>query len=191
MSGFITVGYFLLSVFFSLFIFILWLRFGLRYFRVSSLHPFSQSINALTTPMIKPISGLFKSSNTRLTRYDWACFVLLIAVELLKWTIIDLLFLNQPLSIFSLAINTLADLIIEPCNLLFYAIIIRVIMSWVNPNWVNPLADIIYLITEPLLKWARRALPSIYGLDFSPFLIMIGLKAVSLFVSASIASSFI
>ena len=71
MSGFITIGYFLLSLFFSLLTFVLWARFGLRFFRVSSLHPISQSINALTTPMLKPINGLFKSSNTRSTRYDW------------------------------------------------------------------------------------------------------------------------
>lgn len=191
MSGFITVGYFLLTVFFSLFIFVLWIRFGLRYFRISSLHPWSQSIHALTTPIIKPISGLFKSSHTRLTRYDWACFTMLIVVEVFKWTTLHLLFLNQPLSLLSVAINTLADLIIEPCNLLFYAIVIRVIISWINPHWRNPLADVIYLITEPILKWARQALPSIYGIDFSPFLIIIGLKAITLFISTSINASFI
>lgn len=191
MSGFITVGYFLLSVFFSLLIFVLWIRLGLRYFRVSSLHPWSQSIHALTATLVKPLNYLFKSSNTRLTRYDWACFTTLIIVELLKWTILNLLFLNQPLSLISVTINTLADLIIEPCNLLFYAILIRIIMSWINPHWRNPLADIIYLITEPLLKWARRALPSIYGIDFSPFLIIIGLKAITLFITTSVNASFI
>ena len=191
MSGFITIGYFLLSLFFSLLTFVLWARFGLRFFRVSSLHPISQSINALTTPMLKPINGLFKSSNTRSTRYDWACFTALVVIELLKFVILSLLFLNQPVSLLFLSTSIVADLIIEPCNLLFYAIIIRVIMSWINPGWRNPLADIIFLITEPLLKWARRALPSVYGLDFSPFLIMIGLKTITLFISASIGSPFI
>ena len=62
----------------------------------------------------------------------------------------------------------LADLIIQPCNLLFYAIIIRVIMSYANPGWQHPLADFLRLLTEPLLILGRKIIPDISGFDFSP-----------------------
>ena len=190
MSGFTAVGYFLLSLFFSMLTFVLWARFGLRYFRVSSLHPASQLINSFTAPALKPIEGFFKSSNTRANRYDWACLSALVAVELLKFITLGLLFLGQTPSGFLLPIYVLADLIIEPCNLLFYAMIIRIILSWVNPGLRNPLTDLIFFVTEPLLKWARRIMPPIYGLDFSAFLVIIGLKTVTLFVGASVSSPF-
>ena len=190
MSGFTAVGYFLLSMFFSIVNILLWARFGLRYFRVSSLHPAAQTIITFTTPMIKPLERLFKSSNTRVHRYDWACLSMIIIVDILKFTLLGVLFLGQFPTWIILPVYVLADLIIAPCNLLFYSILIRVIMSWVNPGWRNPLAEIIYLITEPLLYWARRKVPPISGLDFSPFIIMIGLKVVTLFTSASVASPF-
>lgn len=191
MSGITAVGYFLLSLFFSMLTFVLWARFGLRYFRVSSLHPASQLMNSITAPVLKPVEGFFKSSNIRANRYDWACLSVLIAVEFLKFITLGLLFLKQTPSWFILPINVLADLIIEPCNLLFYAIIIRIILSWVNPNLRNPLTELIFFVTEPLLKWARRVIPPTYGLDLSAFLVMIGLKVITLFIGASVASPFI
>ena len=46
---------------------------------------------------------------------------------------------------------------------LFYMILIRVIMSFVNPHWQGPLADFLRLLTEPLLKLGRRVVPDISG----------------------------
>ena len=191
MSGLTSAGFFLLSLFFSLVTFVLWARIGMRYFRVSSLHPTSQTINTFTNPIVKPLDGLFKSSKIRAYRYDWACFSALVITELLKFTLIMFLFFNAMPSIFLLVLYTIADLIIQPCNLLFYAVIIRVIMSWVNPHWKSPFADLIYLVTEPMIRFAQRYVPVIAGIDFSPFLVIIILKVITLFVGASLPSSFI
>ena len=190
MSGFTSVGYFLVSLLFSVITFVLWVRFALRYFRVSSLHPSSQTINALTNRIVKPLSGMFKSSNTRANRYDWACLCVLVVVEMLKYMLITLMILGAMPSLTVILIYTLADLIIQPCNLLFYAVIIRVIISWVNPQWHNPMADLLYLVTEPMLSWARRLLPPYSGIDFSPFIVMIVLKVITLFIEASLPAHF-
>lgn len=191
MSGFTSVGYFLLSLFFSIVTFVLWARFGLRYFRISSLHPISQSINTLTNPIVKPLEGLFKSSNTRANRYDWACFSALVITELLKFIFISLLFFSAIPPLILLLLYTLADLVIQPCNLLFYAVIIRVVMSWVNPHWKSPLTDLVYLITNPSIHMAQRVVPIISGIDFSPFVVIIALKVITLFVGSSLPTSFI
>ena len=185
MSGFMSVGYFLFTLLFSTVTFFLWLRFALRYFRVSSLHPISQTINTLTNPIVKPVEGLFKSSHTRSNPYDWACLTMLVAAELIKLIMLNLMLAGAFPFLPLLLLNTLKELIVQPCNLLFYAILIRVVMSWVNPYWKNPLADLIYLFTEPTLRLARKQIPVFSGIDFSPFIVMIVLKIITLFIGAS------
>ena len=186
MAGLLAVGYFLFALVFSLLSFVLWARIALRYFRISSLHPVSQGINKLTDPIVMPLSHLFTPAKKRLSRYDWPCFCMLVIIELLKFIAIGSLFLGVMMPWGFLPLFTLADLIVQPCNLLFYAIIIRVILSWTNPFLQNPVADIVRLITEPVLRLGRQIIPIISGFDFSPFIIMIVLKVITLFISASL-----
>ena len=80
----------------------------------------------------------------------------------------------------------LADLIIQPCDMLFFAILIRVIMSFVDPNWQGPIADCLRIVTEPLLKLGRKIVPNISGFDFSPFIILMILKVITLFINANL-----
>ncbi len=185
MSGVVTVGYFLFSLFFSLLTFLLWARIGLRYFRVSTLQPIRYAINSLTSPVIDSISRLLPTVKNPLSRYDWVCFSILIAVEIIKFIAIGLLFYSAMMPLLLLLLYVVADLIVQPCNLLFYAILIRVIMSWVNPQWRHPLADVLRAVTEPLLRLGRRVIPEISGFDFSPFIIMIILKIITLFISTA------
>ncbi|MDI9817956.1 MULTISPECIES: YggT family protein [unclassified Legionella] len=185
MSGFVSVGYFLIGLFFNILIFALWIRLALRYFHVSALHPVGQLIYNLTNPVVKPAERLFFSGKTAAKRYDWAGFSVLVAVELLKFIILGLLLYGALLPLSYLVLFTLADLIVQPCNLLFYIILIRVIMSWVNPGWQHPVADIMRLITEPFLEMGRRLVPNISGFDFSPFIILIILKIITLFIGGS------
>ena len=57
--------------------------------------------------------------------------------------------------------------------ILFVAILIRSIISWINLEQSNPLVVIIYQITEPILAPIRRLLPSFGGLDLSPVVAII------------------
>jgi YggT family protein len=85
-----------------------------------------------------------------------------------------------------IAVCTVVDLIAQPCNILFYALLIRVILSWVSPHLQHPLSSLLFMITEPMLKWIRGYIPPIAGLDFSTLVIMILLKVITLFVTASL-----
>ena len=65
----------------------------------------------------------------------------------------------------------LAFFITTLANILYIALIGRVIMSWLNVGPTNPLypiANIVYQITEPILAPIRRVLPSFGMLDLSP-----------------------
>lgn len=186
MSGFTAVGFFLISLLFSLIIFSLWIRIALRYLRVSALTPFHQLILSITDPMVRPFNTVLKQKYKPGQKYDWMAFIILIIIEFLKIICLGLIAFNGIIPLLYILLFVIADLIIQPCNLLFYAILIRVIMSYVNPGWNHPLAEFLRLLTEPLLILGRRIIPDISGFDFSPIFIMIVLKVITLFISASL-----
>ncbi|CAM2781761.1 Integral membrane protein YggT, involved in response to extracytoplasmic stress (osmotic shock) [Legionella steigerwaltii] len=186
MSGINAVILFVVSLFFSLVIFSLWLRIALRYLRVSALHPVSQLIYTITNPIVTPIQLLSKQPYKPGQKYDVPAFITLILVELLKIICISLLALHGLIPIGFIFLYMIADLVIQPCNILFFAILIRVIMSFVNPNWKGPTADFLRLLTEPLLKLGRKIVPDISGFDFSPFIILVLLKIITLFIMANL-----
>jgi YggT family protein len=186
MSGFIAVGYFLISLVFSSILFALWARIALRYLRVSSLNSFNRLIGVLTNPLIIPLHRLVRYKNQASKRYDWPAVTAIILVELLKITLLSLLTYHRMLPLISMSVYILADLMAQPFNLLFYAILVRVVMSYANPLWNHPLNDFLTLLTNPLLVLGRHLIPDISGFDFSPFVMMVLLKVIALFIYSSL-----
>ncbi len=184
MSGMLSVVYFLFIVFFGFVTFVLWARIALRYVRISWLHPIAHTIAVLSDPVVQVFAGLIPQANSRSRRYDWPAFIVLVITEVLKFICIGFLFLNSMLPIGLLLSYVVLDLVTQPCSLLMYAVILRVIMSWIQPAWQNPVADVLYAITEPLLGAARKILPELAGLDFSPVLVIVLLKTITLSISA-------
>ena len=63
-------------------------------------------------------------------------------------------------------------------QVLWIALLARVILSWVNLSPTNPLVVIVYQITEPILAPIRRVLPRMGMLDLSPMVALILLFAI-------------
>jgi len=57
-------------------------------------------------------------------------------------------------------------------------ILIGVLLSWVSPDPNNPLVQLIYLFSDPLLRPFRRILPLIGGIDFTPILAISALQII-------------
>ena len=57
-----------------------------------------------------------------------------------------------------------------------FAILIRVLLSWVRVDPFNPLVRFLYQITEPILAPFRRMIPPQAGLDFSPIIAFFALE---------------
>ncbi len=52
-----------------------------------------------------------------------------------------------------------------------WAIIIRALISWVNPDPYNPIVQILTRMTEPALRPIRKLVPPYkVGIDFSPMI---------------------
>jgi YggT family protein len=57
-------------------------------------------------------------------------------------------------------------------------IVLRAIVSWLFPKASNPLTKILNELTEPFLAPLRRILPTLWGLDFSPFIAVVILQVL-------------
>ena len=58
-------------------------------------------------------------------------------------------------------------------GLLQWAIIIRVVISWIQLPPDNPVVAALDVVCEPLLAPLRQVLPSMGGLDFSPLVAIV------------------
>ena len=57
-------------------------------------------------------------------------------------------------------------------TIFYWLILLRAIISWVNPDPFNPIVQFLYRVTEPVLEPIRRFLPSM-GIDISPLIVFI------------------
>ena len=72
----------------------------------------------------------------------------------------------------------LIELGLQILNLYSWVIIIRALVSWVNPDPYNPIVQILYKLTEPVLRPVRRLVPprALGGLDLSPLIAILILQ---------------
>ena len=79
-------------------------------------------------------------------------------------------------------IKALAQVLDMALSLYMWAIIIRALLSWVNPDPYNPIVRFFYGITEPVLARIRRVLPPIGGIDLSPLVAILAIVFLKQFL---------
>ncbi|GAB1409050.1 YggT family protein [Desulfovibrionales bacterium] len=87
--------------------------------------------------------------------------------------------------VFSSLISALYFVADSVLSLYFWIVIASVVLSWVNPDPYNPIVRAIHSLTEPVLYRVRKWLPFTYlgGLDFSPFVVVLAIKFVQVFLA--------
>ncbi len=72
-------------------------------------------------------------------------------------------------------------------RLYMWLIIIRALISWVQPDPRNPIVQFLIRVTEPVLGPIRRRLPtSGTGIDFSPMIVILAIYFLQGFLVASL-----
>lgn len=73
---------------------------------------------------------------------------------------------------------SLLEIVLGLLSLYTWVIIIRALLSWVNPDPYNPLVRMLVAVTEPVLRPLRRLLPPhrMGGLDLSPLVAILLLQ---------------
>ncbi|MGB5202342.1 MAG: YggT family protein [Sedimenticolaceae bacterium] len=168
---------FLVQVLFGLYAALVVLRFLLQLVRADFYNPLSQFIVRATKPLLNPLRRVIPG----VSGMDIAALVLAwLVLTLEQLAILGLAGVGlQPLAAALLAIPELISLII---NIFLFAILIQVIISWINPGSYNPAITLIHSLTEPMLGSVRRRMPEIGGLDLSPMVVMVGLVVLEMLI---------
>ena len=174
---------FLIQTVFGLYILVVMLRLMLQWVRADFYNPISQFIVKITNPPLKPLRRIIPGWGG----IDLASVLLLIALQILELFLVNLAVGHAP-GISGLFIQSIAELLGLLLNIFIGAILIQVILSWVAPGTYNPLIGLVYKIAEPVLAPARRILPSVSGIDFSPLVALIVLQLLKILLVAPIAN---
>jgi YggT family protein len=162
---------FLLSTLFGLYILIVMLRFLFQLVRADFYNPVSQFLVKATNPPLRPLRRLIPG----LAGIDAAAVVLMLGLQFLELWLRYYLVGQAPQAV-GLLVLSVAELVSLATYVFLIAIILQVVISWVNPGAYNPVVSLLYSLTEPLLGPARRLIPPISGLDLSPIAVIVGLQ---------------
>jgi YggT family protein len=165
---------FLIQALFGLYIAVVLIRFLLQWVRADFYNPFSQFIVRVTTPVLRPLRKIIPSYGG----LDTASLALAWILESLELALLALLlgYSVFPIGALLWAVPALLELAID---IFLFAILIRVILSWVNPDPYNPGVALLQRLTDPLLRPAQRLIRPIGGVDLSPLAVMIALVLLS------------
>lgn len=71
-------------------------------------------------------------------------------------------------------ITALAQILDIVLSILYWLILIRALISWVNPDPFNPVVQFLQRTTEPILRPIRRLMPSM-AIDLSPIIAFVAI----------------
>lgn len=92
--------------------------------------------------------------------------------------------------ILSNLVVALAQILHIVLNFYMWVIIIRALLSWVNPDPYNPIVRFLYSITEPVLFAVRRRLPvNMGGIDLSPMIVILAIIFLDNFLVPSLTGT--
>lgn len=158
---------FVVQTLFGLYAAIVAMRFLLQWARADFYNPLSQFVVKVTTPVLRPLRRIIPGYGG----LDLAALVLLWALTAIELAILSLLLGAGRSALLAVgwAIPEMVELFI---NIFLFAILIRVILSWVNPDPYNPAVSLLAKLTDPVMRPAQRLIRPIGGIDLSPMLVV-------------------
>ncbi len=168
---------FLISTLFSLYILAVMLRFLLGMVRADFYNPISQFLVKITNPLLVPLRKIIPGAG----KVDVAAIILMLVLQLIMLAIIVALRGVTP-PLLTLLLAAIGELVILAINIFLFAIIVQVIISWVNPGSYNPVNGLLNSLTSPVMRPIQRLLPPMSGIDLSPLFALIGLQVLKMLI---------
>jgi YggT family protein len=177
----------IINTLFDLYVMLVLLRFLFQMLRTNFYNPISQFVVRATTPPLKPLRRIIPG----FAGQDMAAIVLSMLLLLTKYFLvralgaaaIDIANVLAPVASISIAglfIVAIAEILATFINIFLFAIIIEVILSWVNPGAYNPMTALISSISRPVMKPIQRFIPPMGGLDLSPLFATLALMVIKM-----------
>ncbi len=177
----------IVTTLFDLYVMLVLLRFMLQMFRGDFYNPVSQFIVKVTSPPLKYLRRGVPS----IAGQDSSAIVLCLLLTLVKFVLLRLLDIEVvhinstaayigSVSYLGLLIYSVADLISLFLSIFLIAILIQVILSWVNPGNYNPVIGLVNTLATPALRPIQKLIPPIGGLDISPMFAMLAIVVMKM-----------
>ena len=172
---------FLLTTLASLLTLLFLLRFFMQLCKAPFKNPLGQMVISLTDFIVKPTRKLLPS----LGKIDLSTLLLAFLTQLL----LNICFLKLRGLPFSIEQHSawpnliglgLIGVLRTSLDLFFYALMLQVILSWVNPH--TPITDVLNSLTKPILAPIQRIIPTASGIDFSPMVALILIQMLNISV---------
>ncbi|MDP6967856.1 MAG: YggT family protein [Gammaproteobacteria bacterium] len=177
---------FLVQTLLGLYVMILLIRFLLQLTRADFYNPISQALVKITQPVVNPLQKLLP----RAGRISLPTLIMaLVAQAILIALVFMLSGLGWPEPI-SVLIWSLIGLASQLLDILFFAVLAGIILSWVAPQSYHPATLLLHQITAPVMAPARRLLPNLGGLDFSPIVVFIAINLIEMMAIYPLARAF-
>lgn len=149
-------------------------RFLLQACRVDFYNPISQGLVKATDPVLRPVRMVLPGYRN----LDFAAFLAAVLVQVLLIMSLSALYGGYVGSFVTLVAQAVLRVIMLVIQIFWWSILIVIIAGWIAPGSYHPALALLQQITEPLLAPARRLLPPMGGLDFSPIVVFLILGVI-------------
>jgi YggT family protein len=178
---FTTALNFLLTTVLNLLTMLFLLRFILQLVRAPFNNPLAQMAVTLTNFAVKPVRKVLPSWG----KIDLSTLFLAVVTQFILQ--MSLVWLQDfPISVagesawLGLIGMSLLGVFRTFLDVFFYALLLQVILSWVNPH--SLISGVLDSLTKPILAPIQRVLPMASGIDFSPLVALIFLQMINVSV---------
>lgn len=167
---------FLINIIFDIYLFILMIRFILCWVRADE----SNSITRIVIRVTQPIVGPLRKIIPTLRNIEFATLFLILLLAMLKFFFVSLLVFGVP-NIVGLIILGLADTLKLLVNTFFYAIILQVILFWLNQSH-TPIYRMLTELIAPIMHPLQKVIPPVGSIDISPIPALILLELIIILI---------
>jgi YggT family protein len=168
-------GAMLVQIFFSMVMLVFALRLLLPLTRVRFNNPVCQFIYKATNPVIGPLSQLVRPVRQVSTAALFVLWLLAIVQTALLF-----LLTGYPLRAGDLLLTGTASTLYFLLGIAFWGILFSAIASFFSPRQSNPAVEVLFGLTEPLLRPFRKWPPKFEHFDLSPLYASIALRLLML-----------
>jgi len=177
MTSLAQAAQFLVQVIFSLYLLVLLLRAAMTFTHLNRMaNPITMLVGTLTEPVLAPLRQVLPKTKP----LELGLILLIAVVEIAKLILLSLITIGTLPGIVGLLVMAVADIGLQLVKLYFYAIIINVVLSWVQPYGGNPLQVLLDGLLAPILRPIRAVMPLVAGFDFSPLVALLLLQLTSM-----------
>lgn len=179
---------FTIQTIFSSYIMIVLFRLMLQLVRADFNNPLAKFTVKITNPLLLPLRMIIPG----FAKIDCAAIVLALILQATELYLILLVkgfgVAASAVSISGLCIWSLGELLDLTLAFLFFATLIQVVYSWIQPGQYHPSIALLERVTNPLFTPVRRVLPNFGMIDISPIAVIFLISLSRMLVAEPIVS---